>query len=160
MQLNLAAHSQILKDCKKSWMPSTKILCTLHGPFNQVELHISSCASIWWLMRSRINGKSCFELRKANNSTLSSPNQNSLNSRPMCVNTNDPKDGETLTPVLCDTKLETFLNIKTPKISDLSNCTATTRWVHIQNVLLAFWKLWNKKFVTSSRGKKEWSKSH
>ena len=78
----------------------------------------------------------------------------------MGVFSDDPKDGEVMTPVhlTCGTKLETFPTIKTPRESDISNCTATTKWAHIQNVLLHFWKRWNKDDVTFLPGRKKWSK--
>ena len=83
-----------------------------------------------------------------------------LNSRPIGVLSEDPKDGEILTPahLICRTKLETFPTIETPRKNEIANCISTARWVHIQNVLLHFWKRWHKEYVTSLQERKKWGK--
>ena len=65
-----------------------------------------------------------------------------LNSRPIGVISEDPKDCEILTPaqLICGTKVETFSTRETPKKNDIANCISTARWAHNQNVLLQFWK--------------------
>ena len=85
---------------------------------------------------------------------------NFLNSRPIGAICKDLKDGEVLTPghLICGTKLKTFPTIETPKKSDITRCSAVTRWVHIQYVLLHFWKRWSKDDVTSPQERKKWSK--
>ena len=91
--------------------------------------------------------------------TLFCPVAKKLNSRPIDVFFDDLKDGEVLTQprLICATKLETFPTIETPMKLDFSKCTATTIRAHIWNVILHFWKRWNKKFVTSLQEKKKWS---
>ena len=83
-----------------------------------------------------------------------------LNSRPIGVLGEDPKDGEILTPahLIGGTKLETFPTIETPKKNDVANCTSTARWAHIQNLLLQFWKRWHKEYVTFLQERKKWCK--
>ena len=75
-----------------------------------------------------------------------------LNSRPIGVISEDPKNGEISTPahLICGTKHETFPTKETTK-KDFPKCTSTARWTHTQNVLLHFWKRWHKEHVTSLR---------
>ena len=74
-----------------------------------------------------------------------------LNSRPIGVISEDPNDGEILTPahLIGGTKLETFPTVEMPKKKDFAKCTSAARWAHIQNLLLYFWKRWHKEYVTS-----------
>ena len=56
-----------------------------------------------------------------------------LNSRPIGVISEDPKDGEILATahLIFGTTLETIPTIETPKKNDIANCTSTARWAHI-----------------------------
>ena len=82
-----------------------------------------------------------------------------LNSRPLGVLSEDPKDGEILTPahLIGGTKLETFATKEISRKNDIDNCISTARWAHIQNAN-SFWKRWHKEYVTSLQERKKWGK--
>ena len=86
--------------------------------------------------------------------------EDTLDLRPLGVISDGLKGGEVLTPahLFCGRKLETFPTVETPKKSDVSNCTATIRWAHIQFVLLHFWKRWKKEYVRCLQARKKWKK--
>ena len=84
-----------------------------------------------------------------------------MNSRPIGLILEDPKDVEILTPahLISGTKLETFPTIETQRKKDFTISTSTARWAHIQNVLLHLWKRWHEEYVTSLQERKKWCKA-
>ena len=82
-----------------------------------------------------------------------------LNSCPIGVISVNLKDGELLIPaqLICGTKLKSLPTIKTPKKAGITGCTAATRWVDIQYVLLHFRKPLSKEYVTSLQEREKWS---
>ena len=66
--------------------------------------------------------------------------ENVLNSRPIGVVSEDPKDSEILTPahLVCGGKLEVFPTVQTSTNVDLTKCSVGARWNCIQNLLLHF----------------------
>ena len=81
-----------------------------------------------------------------------------LNSRPIGVLSEDPKDPKHLTPahLCCGGNLEAF-PMKTSSVpDDIKKCSAQKRWVFLQNLIGSFWKRWTKKYVSSLQERLKW----
>ena len=93
-------------------------------------------------------------------STLFCQVENVLNSRPIGLVSDDPKDEVILTPghLISGSKLECYPTQQSSQISDLKECSATARWTHIQNVLCHFWNRWKKEYVSTLQERTKWTK--
>ena len=81
-----------------------------------------------------------------------------LNSRPIGVLSEDPKDPKHLTPaqLCCGGNLEAF-PMKTSSVpDDIKKCSPQKRWVFLQNLIGSFWKRWTKEYVSSLQERIKW----
>ena len=96
-------------------------------------------------------GKNFFSLEEL--STLFCQTENVLNSMPIGLVSDDPKDEIILTPghLISGLKLECYPTEPASQISELKHCSATARWTQIQNILCHFWNRWKKSMYRLSR---------
>ena len=81
-----------------------------------------------------------------------------LNSRPIGVLSDDPKDPKHLTPahLCCGGSLEAF-PMKISSVPDeIKKCSPQKRWFFLQNLLGIFWKRWTKEHVSSLQERLKW----
>ena len=81
-----------------------------------------------------------------------------LNSRPIGVLSEDPKDPKHLTPahLCCGGSLEAF-PMKISSVPDeIKKCSPQKRWFFLQNLLGIFWKRWTKEYVSSLQERLKW----
>ena len=92
--------------------------------------------------------------------TLFSQVEMVLNSRPISIISDDPKDDIILTPAhLClGSKLEAIPSKQERTIKQLSTHSPTKRWFYIQNLLINFWKRWSKEYVSTLQERSKWNR--
>ena len=74
-----------------------------------------------------------------------------LNSRPISVMSDDPKEVEPLTPARLSIGhgLDVLPAFLLDQAHDVDNCSPSKQRYHIENIMLLFWNRWTKKYVTT-----------